>query len=377
MLNSSSFLVGAVIVGCSAAFAPSKTGYARSDTTVLSMANALIVQNKGGGHGELGFQLAKKLQECDKIDSITILQDKACNLESEPFKSYSSDIPDVNVIFADLGDESLNSPDAMQELLGGESAKFGYIWDNYSKGPEGSSKALCDAAKTWGSGDDGLKLYTYVSSAGMYQPNDDTEFPMAESTTPIKESAGQAKMDQYIAEECKLPLVSFRPQYIYGENSNKHDYIDWFFDRLTQDVPLLIPSPGTQKVSLTNSKDVASLLVAPLENEQAAIEQRFFNCGTDKLATYDEVAYVCAEAAGIDKEKVAIQHYDGDKFGKAKFPFRLTDFYVAPDVAKEKLGYQGASNSLKDDITWYYENYQTRDRTKIDFSKDQEILAEL
>ena len=37
-------------------------------------------------------------------------------------------------------------------------------------------------------------------------------------------------MDQYIAEECKLPLVSFRPQYIYGEKSNKHDYIDWFFD---------------------------------------------------------------------------------------------------------------------------------------------------
>ena len=261
----------------------------------------------------------------------------------------------------------------MEKLLNGE--KFEYIWDNYSKGPEGSSKALCDAAKGWGS--DCVKLYTYVSSAGMYQPTETTEFPMDESTTPIKESAGQAKMDQYIAEECKLPLVSFRPQYIYGEKSNKHDYIDWFFDRLLAKAPLLIPSPGTQKVSLTNSEDVAALLVAPLENEAAAVEQRYFNCGTDKLVTYDDVAFLCAQAAGINEDAVTIQHYSGDTFGKVKFPFRLTDFYVAPDMAKEKLGYTGASKALKDDIAWYYENYKSRDRSSVDLSKDQEILAQL
>lgn len=322
--------------------------------------------------GWTGYQLAKKLTESGKIDSITILQDKACNLESEPFKSYASDIPDVDVIFADLGDESLGDAAAMQDLLGGDS-KFEYIYDNYSKGPEGSSKALCDIAKGW----DCVKLYTYISSAGMYQPTDATEFPMAESTTPIKESAGQAKMDNYIAEECKLPLVSFRPQYIYGEKSNKHDYIDWFFDRLAGGLPLLIPSPGTQKVSLTNSQDVASLLVAPLDDETAAVEQRYFNCGTDKLVTYDEVAFLCAEAAGMDKDDVKIQHYSGDEFGKVKFPFRLTDFYVAPDMAKEKLGYSGAANELKDDITWYYENYKSRDRTNVDLSKDEEVLAAL
>lgn len=372
MVRSGIIFTGAALVGCATAFAPPQIGSARSGATSLSMAKALIVQNKGGGHGELGFQLAKKLTDSDKIDSITILQDKACNVETEPFKSYSSDIPDVNVIFADLGDASLDTK-AMQKLLGGDDAKFEYIYDNFSKGPEGSSKSLCDIAKDW----DCVKLYTYISSAGMYQPTDDTEFPMAESTTPIKESSGQAKMDNYVAEECKLPLVSFRPQYIYGEKSNKNDYIDWFFDRLALDTPLLIPSPGTQKVSLTNSKDVASLLAAPLDNEEAAVEQRYFNCGTDKLVTYDEVAFLCAEAAGIAKEDVRIQHYSGDTFGKAKFPFRLTDFYVAPDMAKEKLGYKGAANELKDDVTWYYENFKARDRKNVDLSKDQEILAKL
>ncbi len=37
--------------------------------------------------------------------------------------------------------------------------------------------------------------------------------------------------DNY-AVEIGLPLVSFRPQYIYGPKSNKYDYIDWYFDRL-------------------------------------------------------------------------------------------------------------------------------------------------
>ena len=80
-----------------------------------------------------------------------------------------------------------------------------------------------------------------------------------------------------------MPFVSFRPQYIYGEKSNKWDYIDWYFDRLVRGETLAIPAPGTQKVSLTNSADVASLLASVLNDEDAAVEQTFFNCGSDDL----------------------------------------------------------------------------------------------
>ena len=132
--------------------------------TSLSMSSALIVQNKGGGHGELGFQLAKNLSSNSKITSITILQDSACNDTKEPFASYSSDIPDVKIVKADLADESMSS-DEMQKLLDGKS--FDYVWDNASKGAVGAGKAVVDCAKAWDS-----KLLTYVSSAGIYQPDD-------------------------------------------------------------------------------------------------------------------------------------------------------------------------------------------------------------
>ena len=132
--------------------------------TSLSMSAALIVQNKGGGHGELGFQLAKNLASNSKITSITILQDSACNDSKEPFCAYATDIPDVKIVKADLADESMTAED-MQKLLG--SGSFEYVWDNSSKGAVGAGKAVVDCAKAWDS-----KLLTYVSSAGVYQPGD-------------------------------------------------------------------------------------------------------------------------------------------------------------------------------------------------------------
>lgn len=330
---------------------------------------ALIVQNKGGGHGELGYQLAKALQSNDKITSITILQDAECKDTKEPFKSYASDLPDVTVIKAPLGDESMTK-ESLQSLIG-EGAKFEYVWDNASKGPEGAGKAICDCAKEWG-----VKLFTYVSSAGIYKPGKDGPFPMPE-TTPVKDSAGQTMFDNY-AVDIGLPLVSFRPQYIYGPKANKYDYIDYYFDRLVRELPIPVPGDGTQLVSLTCSEDVVSLLCAPLRNEAAAIEQRFFNCGTDQLVSYDDVAYMCAEAAGIPKEKVMIEHFDPEALGtKGEFPFRPTHFYVAPDMAKAKLGWEGAKHTLKDDLTWYYEGYKARGgaEKKMSLIKDWEIVV--
>lgn len=375
-MNSSSIALGLLLASAStSAFTlsnrPSSSHAATK--TALSMSSALIVQNKGGGHGELGFQLAKTLQSNSKITSITILQDDACKDDSEPFQSYATDIPDVTILKAPLSSDSSLTAESLQATLG-DGSTFDYIWDNSSKKPEGAGKAICDLAKEWNT-----KLFTYVSSAGMYNPDASTTFPMSEASTPIKESAGQHLFDTYAGETLGLPYVSFRPQYIYGPKSNKHDYIDWFFDRLSRDLPLPIPGDGTQKVSLTNSEDVASLLASVLNDEEAAVEQRFFNCGTDQLLSYNEVAALCAAAAGkASEEEYDIFHYDSDLFGKATFPFRMTDFYVAPDMAKDKLKWEGPKHSLKDDLeAFYYESYVSRGgpTKKMDLMKDWEIVV--
>ncbi|GAX28460.1 hypothetical protein FisN_4Hh349 [Fistulifera solaris] len=327
--------------------------------------SALIVQNKGGGHGEIGYHLAQLLQDHPKITSVTILQDDACDDEAEPFCSYFPDLRGVTIMKAPLSAECDRFQ--MQGMLGGRDARFDYVWDNNSKKPTGGALALLECAAAWN-----VTLYTYVSSAGMYKPQG--VFPMPEDT-PVKETADQNLFDQK-AIELNLPYVSFRPQYIYGPKANKNDYLDYFLDRLVRELPVPIPGDGSQLVSLTHARDVASLLASVLNNEDAAKQQRFFNCGTDQLVSYKDVADICAKAAAI--EKYETEFYDAELFDKTKFPFRDTDFYVAPDKAKELLGWSGPTHNLKDDMTeWYFEQYKARGgpEKKMSFLKDWEIVV--
>mmetsp|Transcript_46143 Transcript_46143/g.111843 ORF Transcript_46143/g.111843 Transcript_46143/m.111843 type:complete len:368 (-) Transcript_46143:4293-5396(-) len=332
--------------------ASSRQQHQRSSTSSLD-ASALIIQNKGGGHGELGYQLAKVLQENykDKITNITILQDEDCDMEKEPFKSYGVDLEGVEVNYLPIGTGAdWIDMHFMQNMLGGKRFSFEYVFDNASKKPVAEYKALVDCAAEW----ENLKMYCYVSSAGMYTPDADGPFPMPE-TTAVKESSGQYQFEQYVLEK-KLPLVSFRPQYIYGEKANKFDYLDYYFEYILKDAPVPIPGDGSQIVSLTNSKDVACLLASVLDKEEEAIAQRYFNCGTDQLVSYKEVAELCAKAASVSNVQI---ESTGDE--KGDFPFRATNFYVAPDMAKEKLGWEGAKNKLEDDLSsWYYKGYKER-----------------
>ncbi len=148
---------------------------ARAARTSLSMtsavsgsgSSALIVQNKGGGHGELGYQLARALSSDARISSITILQDSGRNPAKEPFASYASDLPGVRVVEADLGDESTTAEDLASKLSGGgEDVAYDYVWDNASKGDTGAGRAVVDCAKAWKS-----RMLVYVSSAGIYKPD--------------------------------------------------------------------------------------------------------------------------------------------------------------------------------------------------------------
>jgi nucleoside-diphosphate-sugar epimerase len=140
---------------------------------------------------------------------------------------------------------------------------------------------------------------------------------------------------------------------------------------------LLSPTTGdgSQKVSLTNSEDVASLLACVLNDEASAAEQTYFNCGTDRLITYDEVARMCAKAAGVPEPNVV--HYDDASLGKGKFPFRPTDFYVSPTAAMEKLGWGGSKCGLEDDLEWYFEGYLARGGAsrEMTFVEDEALFA--
>lgn len=68
-----------------------------------------ILQNKGGGHGEIGFALARRLCPTSSASAgatkVTIVQDSSYKKSAQPFSAYPSlSSPHVTVVEAALSD---------------------------------------------------------------------------------------------------------------------------------------------------------------------------------------------------------------------------------------------------------------------------------
>ena len=178
----------------------------------------LIVQNKGGGHGEIGYHLALQLAK-EKGQDVTILHEGP-NKGKPPHNAYGDlDAAGVKVIWCD----SLDDSSACIEALGG--AQFGAVVDNWSKSPE-QIKPYAALAQSMD-----VTNYCYISSAGMYKPSSDDIVP---ETTECK-LTGQREAELLLS-EMKLPFSYFRPQYIYGPKQGK-SYLAYFFDRCARRAP--------------------------------------------------------------------------------------------------------------------------------------------
>ena len=153
---------------------------------------ALIIQNKGGGHGEIGYHLALQLVKEMGME-VTVLHEGP-NKGKPPHNAYGDlDAAGVKVIWCD----DLKDSAACLGALGG--ASFGAVVDNWSKSPEDIAP-YADAATAWG-----VKHYAYVSSAGMYTPAKG-EFGAITEMCAVKSSGQrQARAPSHLPRPCLAP----------------------------------------------------------------------------------------------------------------------------------------------------------------------------
>ena len=333
--------------------APASTS--RAASAVVMADSALIIQNKGGGHGEIGYHLALELAK-ERGMSVSILHEGPNKSAKPPHNAYGA-LADAGVEVMWFDD--LESPEAVAAVSG---KSFDAVVDNWSKSPE-QIKPYAELGKKWG-----VENFAYVSSAGMYKG----EFSSAIGEGTEVKSTGQRQAEELLG-EMGLPWSCFRPQYIYGPAQGK-TYLKYFFDRVTRGRPVPVPNGGDQMVTMTHAADNAAMIAAAVGNPKAAGE--VFNCATSLLISYDELAALCAKAAGAAPPKIV--HYDPKALPdgitkKNGFPFRETPFFVSVDKAASTLGFK-PKNDLKDDIAWYYtQNYKQGDEP--DWSLDDEIIA--
>jgi hypothetical protein len=318
------------------------------------------VQNKGGGHGEIGYHLALLLRSGSV--QVTLIQDSAAKMDSPPFNSYGDlESAGVTVKYADLAGGGLAA--ALEGV-----SPCTHVFDNQNVCPQDVQNAVA----AWSP-----KNYSYVSSGGMYKVVGD--YAMSESN-PVKPDNKQLA-NENAAKALGLPVTAFRPQYIYGPKTNKREYVDWFLNRILGDVPIPLPKDGSLKTTLTNAKDVAGMMASVVGNEQAA-SREVFNCASDVTVTHRDVIGVICEVTGKNVMDVMsrVVFYDPatlpkDLPKKGKFPFRDTHFAVSSEKAKKKLGWK-CKHQLKDDLISYYSQYLRLglDRAPFDREWDEAVV---
>jgi len=357
------FLVAACLASAVEGFQMGRVGgfakpsvRAATSPLALYMDAALILQNKGGGHGEIGFHLANQLKA--KGLDVHILQAADAKMDKLPFKDYGELTGmGVGITNIDLADSA-----ALSSALAGKS--FTHVFDNFAKDVKTVETVANMAKSSWN-----VKSYCYVSSAGMYKP--DVPQPMVEVCT-VKTS-GQREVEMFLHDN-GLPYTAFRPQYIYGPKTNKRDYLDWFFDRITRDRVCPLPGDGKQLASVSHVEDVAAMMAAVVGQEDKAKGQ-IFNCGTESCVSYEEICNVVGKVVGKDAKTAGYNPKDFE-LPKGAFPFRNTPFYVSPRKAKDVLGWS-SKHTLEGDMGWYYEDYKAAGGPSkaVDFSTDDMILS--
>jgi nucleoside-diphosphate-sugar epimerase len=266
----------------------------------------------------------------------------------------------VKQVHGDRGDAS-----QLKEKLSGE--KFDAIFDNNGR-ELSDTQPLAEIFKGQ------VKHFVYMSSAGVYLKSDQMPHREGDATDPKSRHLGKSETENYL-KDAGLPWTSIRPTYIYGPK-NYNDLEAWFFDRISRDRPIPIPSNGMHITQLGHCQDLAKAMAAILGNEKAIGET--YNVSGDRYVTFDGLARACAEAAGKSND-IKIVHYDPKKFdfGKRKaFPMRSQHFFASVNKAMSELNWQpefdlisGLKDSFQNDYL-----ISGRDQAEIDFSVDDEIL---
>jgi nucleoside-diphosphate-sugar epimerase len=281
------------------------------------------MQKQGGGDGEIGYHLALALQAQGL--KVTMLQDAAAKKSKVPYSLYDDKPADAfaNVVWVDPTDESAYAEKAARAVRGGP--PITHIFDNFSRGPK-EIEPLLSLAKA----SPDFKLYSFVSSAGMYTAKGE----IVESGVAKHPPTGQSQVELKLDEELPGKWASFRPQYIYGPYTNKRGYLDWFLERTAHSLPMGVGVPGDSSESgnLAHCEDVAALLSSVVGREEAA-SGGVFNCGTSDQITHKAVCEAVGKAVGRDVKVAGLSAGT-----RTSYPFRPNaESYVNVDRAKETL----------------------------------------
>ncbi len=314
-----------------------------------------------GGTLFIGRQLVKEL--CDAGHDVAVMHRKPEHGLARRVENLMAD---------------RNDAEAVQQALDGR--RFEVVYDNVYDWERGTTAAQVQA--TVRACGDRLQRYIFMSSVAAYGDglNHYEGDALAPDNHPIPYSRNKAMTERMLFrmhQRHGLPVVTFRPPFIYGPG-NPFYREAFFWDRMRLARHILIPGDGHRLMQFVYAKDLVRAMEVPNADGEA------FNIGDSRPLTQLEVVQALAAAAGktphlVRMPREAIQHAGGNPMGD---PSYFGVYFDVPPIT-EKMGKAARvlgvrptpfEEGLKETWRWYLRHRNGR-WPQPDFAFENRLLA--
>lgn len=274
-----------------------------------------------------------------------------------------------------------NDADSMQEALAGR--RFEVVYDNAYDWERGTTAAQVEATVRLLAGSR-LSRYIFMSSVAAYgdglnHKESDPLAPDYSSDPYVRHKATTERMLFRMNTQSGLPVVTFRPPFVYGPN-NPFYREQFFWDRLRAGRPIIIPGDGHRLMQFVYVKDLVDAMVQAMTEPRAVGEA--FNIGDAKPVTQVELVEKLARTANVTPTLVriprdAIMAAGGNAMDE---PFYFGEYLDIPPITENmgkvprilKVKMTPFETGLKETWRWYVRNHKPR---TAGFEFDDRLIA--
>jgi nucleoside-diphosphate-sugar epimerase len=274
-----------------------------------------------------------------------------------------------------------NDVAAVPQALSGE--RFDVVYDNVFDWERGTTpdQVLAAARATA----NGLSPYVFTSSVAVYPAGGvyTEDSPLVPESCPDMYSALKANTERALFamhERDGLPVTTLRPAFIYGPH-NAFDREAFFFDRIRDGRPVIIPEDGQATMQWVSASDVARAAILAATND-AAIGQAY-NLSNYPAITQLDFVHLIARAMGREVEVVHVPRARLEELGGGVMaPPHYFGVYldipgITADSARVTAQLGLALTPLEDGMRETYAWYAQQPPVARDYSWEDSVLAQL
>lgn len=230
---------------------------------------------------------------------------------------------------------------------------------------------------------DNLQRYVFMSSLAAYGPGLDhrEDGPLAPDDFPnpyVQHKAGAERRLFRMHAESGFPVTTFRPSFVHGPRQPFYRE-QFFWDRLLDGRPIILPNTGERPSSWAFVSDVAESCVRALEAPHAAGEA--FNIAHTERTSQRDFVELLAKVAGVEPTLVpvpreTIEAGGGQLMGGNLYFGEFVDLPPHTEVVEKVTRVLGVTPTpFAEALAAGFEWYRSQPRRHVDYSFEDRLLT--